>query len=78
MAKKPKSRNPRRPIVVVDIPTAASLLDVSAATFYRWISEGKVGYIPLPSGVKRVPLQELSRITGLTVEHLIDVLRYMS
>ena len=77
MSKKPKSRNPRRPIVVVDIPTAASLLDVSAATLYRWISQGHVGYIRLPSGVRRVPLQEISRITGLTVEHLIDVLRYV-
>jgi len=77
MPRKPKSRNPRRPIVVVDIPTAASLLDVSAATLYRWISQGQVGYIRLPSGVRRVPLQEISRITALPVEHLIDVLRYM-
>lgn len=77
MAKKPKSRNPRRPIVVVDVPTAASLLDVSTATLYRWISQGQVGYIRLPSGVRRVPLQEISRITELPIEHLIDVLRYM-
>ena len=77
MPRKPKSRNPRRPIVVVDIPTAASLLDVSAATLYRWISQGQVGFIRLPSGVRRIPLREISRITELPVEHLIDVLRYM-
>lgn len=76
MSRKPKARNPRKPIVVVDIPTAASLLDVSTATLYRWISQGQVGYIRLPSGVRRVPLQEISMITGLSVEHLIDVLRY--
>ena len=77
MAKKPKSRNPSGPIVLVDIPTAASLLHVSTATLYRWISKGQVGYIRLPSGLRRVPLQELSRITGLPVENFIDVLRYM-
>ncbi len=77
MAKKPKSRNPTKPIVVIDIPTAASLLDVSAATLYRWISQGQVGFIQLPSGVRRIPLREISRITGLPVEHLIDVLRYI-
>jgi excisionase family DNA binding protein len=77
MAKKAKSRNPRRPIVVVDIPTAASLLDVSTATLYRWISQGHVGFIRLPSGVRRIPLREISKITELPVEHLIDVLRYM-
>jgi len=77
MARKPKSRNPEGPIVVVDIPTAASLLDVSTATLYRWISQGQVGYIRLPSSVRRVPLREISRITELPVEHLIDVLRYI-
>ena len=76
MPRLPKSRNPRRPIIVVDIPTAASLLDVSTATLYRWISQGQVGYIRLPSGVRRVPLREISKITELPVEHLIDVLRY--
>jgi len=77
MAKKPKLRNPRRPVVVVDIPTAASLLDVSTATLYRWISQGHVGYIRLPSGVRRVPLREIGRITELPVEHLIQVLRFI-
>lgn len=77
MSRKPKSRNPGRPVVVVDIPTAASLLDVSTATLYRWISQGQVGYIRLPSEVRRVPLREISRITGLPVEHLIDVLRHV-
>lgn len=75
MPRKPKSRNPRRPIVVVDVPTAAALLDVSAATLYRWIKYDDFPYLTLPSGVMRISLQTISDITGFSVDYLIRLIQ---
>ena len=75
MPRKPRLRNQRLPVVVVDIPTAAALLDVSPATLYRWISEGKFEYITLPSGVMKISLLYISEITGLALECLMNVVR---
>lgn len=77
MPRKPRSRNPRRPIVLVDVPTAAALLDVSSSTLYRWISDGKFRYITLPSGVMKISLQYISDITGFPVDYLMQVVRSM-
>lgn len=77
MARKRKTRNPRRPIVVVDVPTAAALLDVSSSTLYRWIAQKEVPYITLPSGVMRISLNYISAITGFSVDYLIQIVRSM-
>ena len=75
MPRRPRSRNPRRAVVVVDVPTAAALLDVSSSTLYRWISEGKFPYITLPSGVMKISLQYISDITGFSVDYLIKIVK---
>lgn len=77
MPRQPKRRNPRRPIVIVDIPTAAALLDVSPSTLYRWISNREFPYITLPSRVMRISLDYISTITGFSVDYLIKVVRSM-
>ncbi len=75
MARKSKTRNPQRLMAVVDIPTAADLLDVSVSTVYRWLADGDIASVPLPSGVRRIPLPEISRITGMPVEMIVQILR---
>ena len=77
MPRLPKRRNPRRPVVVVDIPTAAALLDVSTSTLYRWISENRFPCITLPSGVMRISLEYISTLTGYSVEDLMGIVRSM-
>jgi len=77
MPKIPKLRNPQRPILLVSVPTAAALLDVGTATLYRWIAEGEFKYIELPSGVMKISLEEISRITGYSIEYLVQVVRSM-
>ena len=77
MPRIPKRRNPRRPVVVVDIPTAAALLDVSTSTLYRWISDNRFPCINLPSGVMRISLEHISALTGFPVEYLMQVVRSM-
>lgn len=77
MTRRPKRRNPRRPVLLVDVPTAAALLDVSPSTLYRWISQGDFPYITLPSGVMKISLQQISDITGFPVDYLIQVVRSM-
>ncbi len=77
MPRKPRVRNPNRPVLLVGIPTAAALLDVSAATLYRWIDDGNFNYISLPSGVMKISIEEISRITGYSVDYLVQIVRSM-
>jgi len=77
MPRIPKRRNPRRPVVVVDISTTAALLDVSTSTLYRWISEDRFPCLTLLSGVMRVSLEHISALTGFPVEYLMQVVRSM-
>lgn len=62
---------------MVDIPTAAALLDVSTSTLYRWISDGRIRYAILPSGVMRITLQDISVMTGVSLDYLMNVVRSM-
>ncbi len=75
-ARKKKVRNPKKMVAIVDVPTAADLLDISTSTLYRWMADGYVAFIELPSGVRRIPLPEISRITGMTVEAIVQILRF--
>ena len=75
MSRKPKRRNPRRAVLLVDVPTAAALLDISPSTLYRWISQDDFPYVSLPSGVMKISLQQISNITGFPVDYLIQVVR---
>jgi predicted site-specific integrase-resolvase len=77
MPRTPRILNPQRPILLISIPTAAALLDVSAATLYRWISEGQFKYIELPSGVMKISLEHIAAITGYSIEYLVQVVRGM-
>ena len=77
MPRRPRIRNPKRPILVIDVPTAAALLDVSSSTLYRWMAEGKFPYITLPSGVMKISLQHISDVIGFTVDYLMQVVRSM-
>jgi predicted site-specific integrase-resolvase len=62
---------------LVSIPTAAALLDVSAATLYRWIQDGQFEYITLPSGIMKVSLEYVAALTGYLVDYLVQVVRAM-
>ena len=75
MSRKPKRRDPRRPVLLVDVPTAAALLDVSPSTLYRWIAQGDFSYISLPSGVMKISLQQISDITGFPMDYLIQIVK---
>ncbi len=75
MARQRKVRNPQRLVAVVDVPTAADLLDVSPSTVYRWLADGDIGFITLPSGIRRIPLPEIARITGMPVEVIVQILQ---
>ncbi len=75
-ARQRKVRNPQRLVAVVDIPTAAGLLDVSPSTLYRWMADGDVKYITLPSGVRRIPLPVIARMTGMPVEAIVQLLQF--
>ena len=44
------------------VSDVAEMLSISRALVYKWIKEGKIGYIRLPSGTIRVPLDEVMRI----------------
>jgi len=77
MPRTPRILNPKRPILLVSIPTAAALLDVSAATLYRWISEGQFKFIELPSGVMKISLEHIATLTGYSIEYLVQVVRGM-
>jgi predicted site-specific integrase-resolvase len=69
--------NPRRPALLVSVPIAAALLDVSPATLYRWIADGEFRFITLPSNVMKISLQQISDITGYPVDYLVQVVRSM-
>lgn len=75
-ARKKKVRNPQRMAAVVDVGTAAGLLDVSTSTLYRWMAEGNVAFITLPSGVRRIPLPEIARMTGMPLEAIVRLLQF--
>ncbi len=77
MPRRPRILNPQRPILLVSIPIAATLLDVSPATIYRWISEGEFKYIELPSGVMKISLEYIAALTGYSMEYLVQVVRSM-
>ena len=77
MARRPKIHNPNRTVLLVGIPVAAELLDVSPGTLYRWIADGQFQYIELPSGVMKVSLEHIATLTGYSVEYLIQVVRSM-
>jgi predicted site-specific integrase-resolvase len=77
MPRKRKVRNPLGPVLLVSVPTAAALLDVSPATLYRWIAEEQFRYILLPSNVMKISLQQISDITGYPVDYLVQVVRSM-
>jgi len=40
---------------LLTVAQAASLLNVSEKTVRRWVSDGKVPYVKLPSGGARIP-----------------------
>ncbi|MCP4614379.1 MAG: hypothetical protein GY845_37325 [Planctomycetes bacterium] len=75
-ARKRKVRNPQRMVAVVDVRTAADLLDISTSTLYRWMADGDVAYATLPSGVRRIPLPEIAKITGMPVEAIVRLLQF--
>ena len=77
MPRKPAKKNPGRPIILVSIPIAAALLDVSAPTLYRWISQGEFHTVDLPSGVMKISLEHISKLTGYSMEYLVEVVRAM-
>ncbi len=77
-AKKQKKRNPPRLFAIIDIPTTASLLAVSTATIYRWMDDGRLAYVTLPSGVRRITMLEISRITRIPEEILVRFLQNAS
>jgi predicted site-specific integrase-resolvase len=77
MPRRPRILNPKRPILLVGVPTAAALLDVSPATLYRWIADGQFRCIKLPSGVMKISLEHISTLTGYSVEYLVQVVRSM-
>ena len=41
---------------------AAPLIGVSSVTLWRWCASGKIASIKLPSGQRRIPESELTRI----------------
>lgn len=47
---------------MLTVPEAAERLDVHPATLRRWIADGNVAIITLPSGRRRVPAAEIDRI----------------
>jgi hypothetical protein len=63
--------------LLVSIPNAAALLDVSPATLYRWISDGQFGYIMLPSNVMKISLQQISDVTHYPLDYLIQQVKSM-
>jgi len=40
------------------------VLRISRKTFYRWVKEGRIKVVRLPSGRYRVPKSEIERILG--------------
>jgi excisionase family DNA binding protein len=40
---------------LLTVAQAASLLNVSDKTIRRWLADGKVAYVKLPSGAVRIP-----------------------
>ncbi len=74
-ARQKKFRNPRKLVAVVDVPTAAGLLDVSTSTLYRWMADGYVEYVTLPSGVRRIPLPVIAKMAGMPLEAIVQLLQ---
>jgi len=46
----------------VSLPTAAKELGVHPHTLRRWVSQGKVQAIELPSGYRRFTIEQLDKI----------------
>ena len=44
------------------VTEVANILAVSRALVYKWINEGKIAYVSLPSGTIRIPYSEVRRI----------------
>jgi excisionase family DNA binding protein len=49
---------------LLTIPQAAALLEVDTNTMRRWVDEGTVPYIVLPSGIRRIPRTPLLASLG--------------
>ena len=49
------------PVKALPIKAAAYALDVSAQAVYRWVNDGKIGYIRIV-GSLRIPIDEVKRV----------------
>jgi excisionase family DNA binding protein len=49
---------------LLTIPQAAALLEVDTNTMRRWVEEGTVPYVVLPSGIRRIPRTPLLASLG--------------
>lgn len=48
----------------IDVAVVARRLNVDPVTVRKWIRDGKLAAIQLPSGYWKIPLSELDRLTN--------------
>ena len=59
----------------LEVKTVARFFSVSPNTVYSWIRQGKIDFITLPGGTRRVPLSEVARLAGMTGEKVLEWMR---
>jgi len=50
------------------VSEVAELLDVNKVTVQRWLDKGKIKYVQIGNGWRRVPDSEIERIMGINNE----------
>ena len=59
-----------RAMELMQVREAAKALQVSENTLRRWSDNGLIQVVRLPSGVRRIPADEVQRLRGLMFENI--------
>lgn len=51
------------------VSEAANRLGVNKVTVQRWLSDGKINYIQIGTGWRRIPQSEIDRVLGVEYDH---------